>query len=219
MGFLDGSEGEESACNAGDTGEEGSIPGPGRSLEEEIATHSSILPWKIPWTEEPRRLKSMGHKQLDRTEHLSTILSFLGETVLKTVMKIWKCYSDCLLVHNLKLPERWILNLYLVAGLSQRSKINILKEDEYLDSLCKVEKPSLCFRHSCNQPGPWRRDPHILCFSSSLKYLDISILCTFLHCFANVKNNNKKPNLPLFNKRKMLTTWGPWAHSSRPPGA
>ena len=29
-------------------------------LEEEIATHSSILAWKIPWTEEPSGLQSMG---------------------------------------------------------------------------------------------------------------------------------------------------------------
>ena len=38
---------EESACNSGDAG---SIPGTGRSLQEEMATHSSILAWKIPWT-------------------------------------------------------------------------------------------------------------------------------------------------------------------------
>ena len=30
------------------------------SLEKEMATHSSILAWKIPWTEEPRELQSMG---------------------------------------------------------------------------------------------------------------------------------------------------------------
>ena len=29
-------------------------------LEKEIATHSSTLAWKIPWTEEPSRLQSMG---------------------------------------------------------------------------------------------------------------------------------------------------------------
>ena len=29
-------------------------------LEEEMATHSSILTWRIPWTEEPGRLQSMG---------------------------------------------------------------------------------------------------------------------------------------------------------------
>ena len=38
----------------------GSIPGLGRSLEEEMATHSSILAERIPWTEEPGGLQSMG---------------------------------------------------------------------------------------------------------------------------------------------------------------
>ena len=33
-------------------------------LEEEVATHSSILAWRFPWTEEPGRLQSMGHKQV-----------------------------------------------------------------------------------------------------------------------------------------------------------
>ena len=35
-------------------------------LEKEMATHSSILAWKIPWTEEPGRLQSMG---LQRVRH------------------------------------------------------------------------------------------------------------------------------------------------------
>ena len=33
-------------------------------LEKEMATHSSILAWKIPWTEEPGRLQSMGSKRV-----------------------------------------------------------------------------------------------------------------------------------------------------------
>ena len=40
-------------ANAGNVTDEGSIPGLGRSLEEEIATHSSILAWEIPWAGEP----------------------------------------------------------------------------------------------------------------------------------------------------------------------
>ena len=36
-------------------------------LEEEMATHSSILPWKIPWTEEPGGLQSMGSQESDTT--------------------------------------------------------------------------------------------------------------------------------------------------------
>ena len=46
----DSSVSKESACNAEDLG---SIPGSGRSPEKEMATHSSILAWRIPWTEEP----------------------------------------------------------------------------------------------------------------------------------------------------------------------
>ena len=34
-----------------------------------MATHSSSLAWKIPWTEEPGSLQTMGCKELDRTEH------------------------------------------------------------------------------------------------------------------------------------------------------
>ena len=41
-------------------------------LEEEMATHSRILAWKIPWTEEPGGLQSMGGKELDKTMHTHT---------------------------------------------------------------------------------------------------------------------------------------------------
>ena len=47
-------------ASGGDARDEGSIRGLERSLENEIATHSSILAWKIPWTEEPGGLQSMG---------------------------------------------------------------------------------------------------------------------------------------------------------------
>ena len=41
-------------------------------LEVEMATHSSVLAWRVPWTEEPGGLQSMGHKESDTTEHLSS---------------------------------------------------------------------------------------------------------------------------------------------------
>ena len=50
-------------ANAGDAD---SIPGSGRSLEEGMVTHSSVLARRIPWTEEPGRLQSMG---LHRVRH------------------------------------------------------------------------------------------------------------------------------------------------------
>ena len=43
-------------------------------LEKEMATHSSILVRRIPWTEEPGELQSMGRKELDMIEHLTLSL-------------------------------------------------------------------------------------------------------------------------------------------------
>ena len=46
--------------NAGDTGVKVLSRGPKDALKEEMATHSSILAWKIPWREESGGLQSMG---------------------------------------------------------------------------------------------------------------------------------------------------------------
>ena len=43
-------------------------------LEEGTAIHSSILAWRIPWTEEPGGLQSMDRKELDTTERLTLSL-------------------------------------------------------------------------------------------------------------------------------------------------
>ena len=55
-----GSIGKESICSAGDPG---LIPGQEDPLEEEMATHSSILAWEIPLTEEPGGLQSLGSQK------------------------------------------------------------------------------------------------------------------------------------------------------------
>ena len=54
--FPGGSDSKESACNVGDWVRSLSQGDP---LEEEKVTHSSVLAWKISWTEEPGRLQSM----------------------------------------------------------------------------------------------------------------------------------------------------------------
>ena len=64
LDFPHSSVGKSTACNAGDPG---SIPGLGGSLEKEMATHSSILAWRILWTEQPDRLQSMGSQESDST--------------------------------------------------------------------------------------------------------------------------------------------------------
>ena len=55
------SDGKASVYNAGNPG---SSPGLGRSLEKEMAIHSSTIAWKIPWTEEPGRLQFMGSQRV-----------------------------------------------------------------------------------------------------------------------------------------------------------
>ena len=58
--------GKESTCNAGATEDAGLIPGLGRRLENGMAIHSIIPAWRIPRTEEPGRLQSIG---LQRVRH------------------------------------------------------------------------------------------------------------------------------------------------------
>ena len=58
----DVSDSKEYAFNVGDLG---SIPGSGNSSgEREMATHSSILAWRIPWAEGPNELQSMGSQRV-----------------------------------------------------------------------------------------------------------------------------------------------------------
>ena len=70
LGLPGGSVVKNLPANAGDAGDRlvpgdaGSISGTGRPLEEEMATHSSILAGKIPRTEQPGRLQSMGSQTI-----------------------------------------------------------------------------------------------------------------------------------------------------------
>ena len=73
LGFPGLSDGKASACNTGDTG---LIPGSVRSLEKEMATHYSILAWRMPWMEKPGRLESMG------VAKSQTLLSYFTFTLL-----------------------------------------------------------------------------------------------------------------------------------------
>ena len=65
MGFPGDSDCKESACSAAWETWVQSL-GWEDPLEKEMATHSSIIAWKIPWTEERGRLQSMG---LQRVGH------------------------------------------------------------------------------------------------------------------------------------------------------
>ena len=74
--------GKESTCQVGDAGTKVWSRGQEDPLERERATHSSILAWEIPWTEEPGRLQSMGwHNNWTRLSSSTTARSFAGSTL------------------------------------------------------------------------------------------------------------------------------------------
>ena len=49
------------------------------SLEKEMATHSSILAWEIPWTEKPGGIQSMGSQESDTTQKLNHLFIYIIE--------------------------------------------------------------------------------------------------------------------------------------------
>ena len=84
QGFPDGSDSKESASNAGDPG---LITGLGRYPGEGNAIHSSILAWRIPWTEDPGRLQYMGSQRVRCSWATNTSLQLAREeNILHTLL-------------------------------------------------------------------------------------------------------------------------------------
>ena len=84
--------------------------------EKAVAPHSSALAWKIPWTEEPGRLKSMGSLELDTTErlHFHFSVSCIGEGNGNPL--------QCSCLENPRGGEPWWAAIYGVAQSRTRLK-------------------------------------------------------------------------------------------------
>ena len=83
VGFPSGSEGKESACNIQ------LVQSLGREdpLEKKMATHSSILAWKIPWMEETGGLQTIGSQRAghDSTFNFKVVSVAADETTLRNL--------------------------------------------------------------------------------------------------------------------------------------
>ena len=82
----------------------------GEQRDEKHAPHSSTLPWKIPWVEEPGRLQSRGPKESDTTERLH--FHFLGCEILFASIPsclyslvVWLCHICSLWIINRHTPS------------------------------------------------------------------------------------------------------------------
>ena len=86
------------------------------ALEKEMATHSSVLAWRIPWTGEPGRLQSMGSLESDTTErlHFHFSLSCIGEGNGNPLL--------CSCLENPRDREAWWAAVYGVAQSRTRLK-------------------------------------------------------------------------------------------------
>ena len=93
---LPGGTSDNPPANAGDIRDLDLIPGLGRSLEKGTATHSSILAWRIPWTEEPGGLRSMGSQKIKHncsklargSERLNNLSWFSANNLLSGKIKL-----------------------------------------------------------------------------------------------------------------------------------
>ena len=75
------------------------------TLEESMASHSSILAWRIPWTEEPGRLQSMGLQRVghDWSDWAAVALFWLNSLKSAAKIKLWKGQKRCFLCFDIKL--------------------------------------------------------------------------------------------------------------------
>ena len=108
-----GSEVKASALNAGDLGfipgsggspgesleSLGSIPGREDPLEKEMVTHSSILAWRIPWTEKPGRLQSTGSQRVGHDWATSPKINSPRRTAVPTNPSNWVSHNIISQIH------------------------------------------------------------------------------------------------------------------------
>ena len=85
-------QGKESACQCRQT-QKTQVRSQGGEdpLEKEMATHSSILAWKIPWTEESAGLQSMSCNESDRTEHTCMTIPITSLKISKDRVCVCVC--------------------------------------------------------------------------------------------------------------------------------
>ena len=126
-----------------------SIPGLVRPLEKEMATHSSILAWRIPWTEEPGGLQSMGSQRVrcNWATNMPPPHTYIRMCVCVCVFVFGVCVSKQL---DLCVSD------YLQCGTYTNSHMTHIDKTR---TLCQVVSHTLFQRfHLWHQAKPWHSD-------------------------------------------------------------
>ena len=95
-------------------------------LEEGMATPSSILAWRISWTEEPGGLQSMGSQKLDMTQRLNHIFQVvMASYEVSRIVRSIACCTDLVLIIAIKFnhppPPPQKLHIQILLGISNQT--------------------------------------------------------------------------------------------------
>ena len=126
-------------------------------LEKEMATHSSIIAWKIPWMEEPGSYSPWGCKELDRTEQLTLSLSafFMVQlshpymTTGKTIALTIKTFVGKVMSLLYNMLSRFVIDFFprskclLISWLQSPSAV-ILEPQKIKSVTVSIVSPSIC---------------------------------------------------------------------------
>ena len=128
-------------------------------LEEEMTTHSSVLAWTIPWTEEPGRLHTYsprGHKESDPTERLKVQYIFYVPNPVPELSWVRVCWDESVVKQFLRWWKRSLLlfslgAIFKVSFKHFRRRFNDKREDLPVKSLTLMLPNWLSQRHKMNE--------------------------------------------------------------------
>ena len=116
--------GKECTCNAENAG---SILGLGRSPGKGMATHSSILAWRIPWTEDPSGLQSIG------SQRVGHVLSDCTHTFAATWMGL-----ETIILSGVSQTQKSKYIISLICGINKNCTKEIIDETEIESQMWKT---------------------------------------------------------------------------------
>ena len=155
-------------------------------VQKEMATHSSTLAWKIPWTEEPDRLPSMGPQRVghDWVLHFTSYISLTDETLLAGSLS---CLNSPQYL-RWHLPEDSQIQRHDVLNTSFRKGINFLD--------CGASRPAKWVRRGPNVQGwehPVRQKTHEKYTHTKLTAWSINLMVILHSPSITVTSTTQKP--------------------------
>ena len=184
--------------------------GQGDLLEQGMANHSSILAWRISWTEEPGGLQPMGHKESDMSEQFSKHAHIWRMTFQEGVCM-------CMPLHK----GMWIFCPEDNHGRPESLWTTTGKDEEVIWATKLEDDPSTCW-------GSWRpcfapyNDPHWASLPGTPESDKLSLTCSLGCLILNIKTclslfplpTSSTSQLEANSSSRLLRSGKPWIHLS-----